>query len=309
LLMNATTSTASLASGKSYEARVELKDGRVLKTPVSIDPPRPQISLLNAGVQNDAAASPSPVQLGNTKDFPVDSQLVFFLKSEQPSNFPRDEKVEVAAEDSGFHTTLAVSDGSLMLEDAHTAVGRFKPLVRFGSSAFGSLRLRAIAADGATGDWLPLGMLVRFPSFKQLRCPKLANKPCQLIGADLFFAASFAATPAFDNPIEVPAQFTGTQLLVPHPANGTLYLKLRDDPETVHTLTLPVTPLLPAIVPAGKSSSEVGQPGAPSGESASDQHDEKAETTAAATAAAAVDATREEAKQGANTTPPSPNQK
>jgi hypothetical protein len=27
---------------------------------------------------------------------------------------------------------------------------------------------------------------------------------------------------------------------VPHPLNGVLYLKLRDDPETVQTLTLPV---------------------------------------------------------------------
>jgi hypothetical protein len=28
---------------------------------------------------------------------------------------------------------------------------------------------------------------------------------------------------------------------VPHPAGGVLYLKLRDDPATVQTLTLPVT--------------------------------------------------------------------
>ena len=35
----------------------------------------------------------------------------------------------------------------------------------------------------------------------------------------------------------------GTQLAVPHPANGALYLKLRDDPSTVQTLTLPVTPV------------------------------------------------------------------
>jgi len=38
----------------------------------------------------------------------------------------------------------------------------------------------------------------------------------------------------------VPPDFTGTQLSVPHPVNGVLYLKLRDDPATVQTLTLPV---------------------------------------------------------------------
>jgi hypothetical protein len=31
-------------------------------------------------------------------------------------------------------------------------------------------------------------------------------------------------------------------LIVPHPANSLLYLKLRDDPAAVQTLTLPVLP-------------------------------------------------------------------
>jgi hypothetical protein len=34
--------------------------------------------------------------------------------------------------------------------------------------------------------------------------------------------------------------------MVPHPANGILYFKLRDDPATVQTLTLPVTLATPA---------------------------------------------------------------
>jgi hypothetical protein len=33
---------------------------------------------------------------------------------------------------------------------------------------------------------------------------------------------------------------------VPHAANGVLYVKLRDDPATVQTLTLPVTLVSPA---------------------------------------------------------------
>jgi hypothetical protein len=57
---------------------------------------------------------------------------------------------------------------------------------------------------------------------------------------NLFLAASIAATPEFDNAADVPPDFTGTQVSVPHPVNGVLYLKLRDDPETVQTLTLPV---------------------------------------------------------------------
>jgi hypothetical protein len=118
-----------------------------------------------------------------------------------------------------------------------------EPLARFGSSAFGPLRARAMSADGVAGDWLKLGTLVRLPGFKELRCPRLLSKPCLLTGTNLFLAAAVAATPEFDNAAEVPEEFTGTQLSVPHPANGLLYVKLRDDPETVQTLTLPVVPL------------------------------------------------------------------
>jgi hypothetical protein len=208
-----------------------------------VEPPRPQVSLLSKGTQNEAANTdtPSPVTLGSPDDLPVDGRLVFFLKSNVPSSFPRDEKVELAAADDSFHTVLTLADGSLMLEDAKTAMGSVEPLARFGSSAFGPLHLRAISADGTTGDWMPLGTLVRLPGFKELRCPRSQAKPCILSGTNLFLATSVAATPDFDNATDVPPDFTGTQLIVPHPANGVLYCKLRDDPATVQTLTLPVT--------------------------------------------------------------------
>ena len=261
LLMTAGGSTASLVPGKHYVAHVELKDGRVLNAPVTVDPPRPQVTLLSKGVQNDVSQPQPPVQLGSADDLPIDGRLVFFLKSMVPQAFPRDEKVEVAAADSSFHTMLTFSDGSLMLEDADTAVGSLEPLARFGSSAFGPVRVRAISADGATGDWQPLGTLVRLPGFNALRCPRSPAKPCVLSGTNLFLATSFAATPDFDNPDDVPPQFTGTQLTVPHPVNGVLYVKLRDDPATVQTLTfacdadangmLPATPVKTAAAPAG----------------------------------------------------------
>ncbi len=254
LVMNATGSTADLVPGKDYVARVELKDGRVLKAPVTVNPPRPEIALLSKGVQDATAGAPPPVQFGSPDDLPVNGRLVFFLKSSSPVNFPRDEKVEVAASDSSFHTMLDLADGSLMLEDAKTAVGTVEPLSRFGSSAFGPIRVRAISADGAAGDWLSLGTLVRLPVFKDLRCPHAASKPCVLSGNNLFLADAIASTPDFGNPTEVPPEFTGTQLVVPHPAGGVLYLKLRDDPATVQTLTMPVIPVtLPAEAAAIKS--------------------------------------------------------
>jgi hypothetical protein len=270
LTLKTDRSTAELEAGTRYSARVQLRDGRELKVPVLVEPPRPQVALLSKGTQDDGVGTPSPVHMGSADDLPLNARLVFFLKSVVPQKFPRNEDVEVAAEDGSFRTVLSLSDGSLMLEDARTALGVVEPLARFGSSAFGPLRARALSADGVPGDWMPLGTLVRLPSFKDLRCPHAVAKPCTLAGTNLFLVDSLAATQDFSNATEVPADFTGGQLTVPHPANGTLYLKLRDDPDTVQTLTMPVTPigLAPATVdnqaPAPTAiSPPVQQPGTP----------------------------------------------
>ena len=251
LIMNAGDPTSSLEPGEPYMAHVQLKDGRVLETHVSVDPPRPQVTLLSKGVQSASGSSLPPVQLGSANDLPVTGRLVFFLKSKVPETFPREEKIELAAADDSFHSLLTLGDGSLMLEDDATAVANLEPLAQFGSSAFGPVRVRPIAADGVAGDWVPLGTLVRLPGFIELRCPHAATKPCLLDGVNLFLAASFAATPEFDNPTDVPRDFTGTELIVPHAANGVLYVKLRDDPATVQTLTLPVASL--ALAPISQA--------------------------------------------------------
>jgi hypothetical protein len=245
-------STAALEPGKSYTASVQLQDGRLLRVPVSVKPARPRVTLLSKGAQDEVSATPSPVHLESPDDLPVDGRLVFFLRATEPTTFPRDERVEVAATDGSFRAVLALADGSLMLEDASTALGVVEPLVRFGSSAYGPLRARVLTADGVAGDWLALGTLVRLPGFKVLRCPRSGSRPCALSGTNLFLTSSIAASTRFDNAVEVPPDFTGTQLSVPHPANGVLYLKLRDDPATVQTLTLPVMPMTappPAAIP------------------------------------------------------------
>jgi hypothetical protein len=246
LAMTTRNSTLDLEPGKHYSASVKLLDGRALKVPVTVEPSRPQVTLLSKGVQDDASASPSPVHLGSPDDLPLQGRLVFFLKSKLPASFPRNETVEVGAVDGSFRTVLSLADSSLVLEDSNTALGVIDPQARFGASAFGPLRARVISADGAAGDWFPLGTLVRLPGFKDLRCPRAPVKPCTLTGSNLFLATSIASTPDFQDQSDVPPEFTGTQLNVPHPANGVLYLKLRDDPATVQTITLPVTAMAAA---------------------------------------------------------------
>ena len=261
LTMKTSASTAKLVAGKKYLARVELADGRSIKVPATVLPPRPQVALLNKGVQ----AAVAGVQLGSPDDLPLGGRLVFFLKSVVPNNFPRDQKIELASVDGDFHAELSVADGSLMLGDARTAMGSFEPLKRFGASAFGPIRLRAVSAHGVAGEWIPLGTLVRLPSLKDLRCPRAASKPCVLAGSNLFLASAFSATLDFAAPVEVSLEYTEAQITVPRPTNGVLYMKLRDDPGVVQTITLPVTPVgapetkTPAA-PASPTASAVPEP-------------------------------------------------
>jgi hypothetical protein len=265
LAMHTDGSTSGLEPGQHYLATVELRDGREIKVHTTVNPARPQIALLSKGAQDGASEAAAPVRFGSQDDLPAEKRLVFFLKSKVPLSFPRDEKIEISAVDGSFHTALSLADGSLMLEDANTALGVVEPLVKFGPSAFGPVEARAVSADGVAGDWLPLGTLVRMPGFKELHCPHAIAKPCALSGSNLFLATAIAATPAFDNPTDVPPDFTGTELVVPHPSSGTLYVKLRDDPGTVQTLTLPVLPIsaltaLPERIPDPSSGEPSAQP-------------------------------------------------
>ena len=59
LQMNSVGSTDSLEAGKAYVALVELKDGRTLKAPVTVDQPRPQVTLLNEGLQEGRRRDPA----------------------------------------------------------------------------------------------------------------------------------------------------------------------------------------------------------------------------------------------------------
>jgi hypothetical protein len=180
----------------------------------------------------------SPIHLADQNDLPVSQQLIFSLKSATP--FPRTGKLEIASADETLHTTLSVASGNLILQNPHTLLATLDPLTAFGTSAFGPLRLRPIAPDGATGDWLPLVTLVRLPTFKDLECPPDATQPCTVTGSNLYLVDSIAADPAFTDPTTVPEGFVGNTLSVPHPPKTGFYLKLRDDPTSANSVTLPI---------------------------------------------------------------------
>ena len=221
-------------------AHVALKDGRVLDLPTTVEAPRPKMTLVSKNIQ--LGATPSGINLGSQDELPLDGQISFLLKAEVPEKLARAAKIEVATADEVFSAFLSIADGSLVLRDSETLFAVLDPRKAFGPSAFGPLHFRPVEADGTKGDWQPLATLVRVPALKEIRCPESPDKQCQLSGTNLFLIDSVASDSQFEHTAPVPAGFIDSTLNVPHPAETGLYIKLRDDPSTVHTVVLPVTP-------------------------------------------------------------------
>jgi hypothetical protein len=231
--------TAALRTDQPLVAKVALKDGRILDLPTKVEAPRPKVALVSKNIQLGGSAS--SINLGSQNELPLDGQISFLLKSEIPDKFPRSEKIEVATADESFSALLTMTDGSLFLRDSESVLANFDPRKAFGPSAFGALRFRPVLADGTKGDWQPLATLVRVPALKEIRCPESADKPCQLIGTNLFLIDSVASDQQFAHNAPVPTDFIEATLAVPHPGESGLYIKLRDDPSAINTLVLPVS--------------------------------------------------------------------
>lgn len=238
-----------LNPGDRLAATVALKDGRSLTLPETVLGSRPEVNLISKSMPR---LENSSIHLASADDLPVNQQLIFSLRSPKP--FPRTGKIEVANADGSLRTSLTVLAGTLVLQDPHTLLGTLDPLKTFGTSAFGPLRLRAIAPDGTAGDWIPLAVLVRLPTLTDIQCTGAAATPCTLTGSSLYLVDAVGSDPSLSNPTSVPAGFVGTSISVPrpanlaasatagHPQNTTLYVRLRDDPAAANSVVLPVLP-------------------------------------------------------------------
>ncbi len=66
---------------------------------------------------------------------------------------------------------------------------------------------------------------------------------CTLSGSGLYFVDAISTDEAFTNPTRVPDGFVGSSLDVPPPTGAVYYVRLRDDPKNVDTISLPAGPL------------------------------------------------------------------
>jgi hypothetical protein len=234
-------SGASVSPDNGADATAKLKDGRTMKIKVSTEAARPGLKLLSFDATPAQQDGSIPVTLGTKNDIPLNGKLTFVVQTKDV--FPRTQTIEVATADGSVHTSLSFAANNLVLQDDHTAIATLDPLKAFGQSAFGNLQMRPVAEDQTPGDWTPLGTLVRTPQITAIHCTNADAPTCTVDGNQFFLVQTFGASKDFAKPAEVPTGFAASTFTVPTPLDGsTLYLKLRDDPNVVATVTLP-TPI------------------------------------------------------------------
>jgi hypothetical protein len=230
----------NLHPGDALVIHATLKDARVLDLKAQAEAQRPAVTLLTKSVQTDQGSSPSAVRLGSPEELPQNGRLSFFLKTLAPETFSPTEKIEVATSDESFRVTLSFKDGNLTMQDTKTVLAVLDPMKLLGPSAFGPLKFRPVSGDGITGDWQPLVSLVRVPLLTAVHCVPAEETQCTLSGDKLFLLDSVSTDADFANPIRVPEGFVQDALAIPPPKGNLLYIKLRDDPQTIDTVALPL---------------------------------------------------------------------
>jgi hypothetical protein len=245
-------SVTGLKAERGIATKVTLKDGRVFSSLGAVEAPRPAVTLLGMSVQPSASSHESNIQLAHSSELPQDAILTFSLRTQSPAAFAHDENIEVTTSDESSSTVLNFNNGGVMLENSQVAVATLNPAKAFGGAAFGPLQFR-VNSKGVVGDWQPLANLVRLPILRELKCPATPELACKLSGSNLFLIDSISDDPQFAHAVKVPDGFLGAALPVPHPKNGSLYVKLRDDPSVVNATTITAQEIPPSADEAART--------------------------------------------------------
>lgn len=238
---NDAANAATLTAGEPLAVKVMLNDGRTLALRSTVATARPSATLLGKSVLMPPSADSAKIRITGDTELPQGGTLTFSLRSNVPAAFAANERLEIASMDGAFSTTLTMGKLQVKRAGAGVVVATLDPAKEFGSAAFGPLQYR-VAIDEVASDWTPLVTLIRMPELRELKCRAAASElRCSLSGADLFLVESIARGPAFEDAVQVPEGFPGYELLVPHPGDDGLYLKLRDNPTAIHAVTLKIS--------------------------------------------------------------------
>lgn len=220
--------TGAAPAAGNATARVVLSDGRTLTVPVTVRPPRIVAAIIDGSVRVEGTTPFTPFEPGEPL-LPAGATLRFAIRASNSDLAPTD-TIEIAG--PAGQTARLVAGPQLQLQGKDVLVAALDSAT-LGPAAFGPLQYRLVRANEAS-DWRPLATLVRQPALQPVKCDAKAR--CTLRGESLFLIEAVAPTRAFADAVTVPDGFTGRVVDVPRPADGTLYLKLRDAPGRIVTL-------------------------------------------------------------------------
>lgn len=223
--------TGAAPAAGNATARVILSDGRTLTVPVTVRPPRIAAALIDGSVRVEGAGPFTPLEPGDPL-LPAGATLRFAVRALNGELTPTD-AIEIAG--PAGQTARLTAGPQLQLQGKDVLVAALDPAA-LGPSAFGPLRFRLMRGTEAS-DWHPLATLVRLPALQPVKCDAKAR--CTLRGEGLFLIEAAAPTRAFTDAVAVPDGFTGNAIEVPRPADGPLYVRLRDAPGRIVTLPAP----------------------------------------------------------------------
>lgn len=237
--------TVPLDETASGELSVEVRQrGRATAemVPVQVQkrnaPARPEAEVLARTIYPGSPSQGARSLTLTGKDLlPDNGEVVFSLRGKAGLTFARGDAVEIASAQEEGIARLTLGKG-LKLESADVAVASLRA-ADLPAGTFGPLRFRIVReGKGAPGEWQPLVTLVRLPRLEGVTCDAQKGQ-CTVAGRDLFLVAAVAADDAFARGIVVQPGYTGRTLTVPHqPTDGSLRLRLRDDPASVIRLPL-----------------------------------------------------------------------
>lgn len=221
------TRPLDMAVGSTFRAVVELRDGRSVTLVSRLLPSRPRAALAGLSVDDPVPPEPLPLVLPGGGVLRPEATLTFSVRLDGAARFGPRDAVEVATQDGLVVASLAPGNG-LVLSNAQVAIATLKPLVQLGPTAFGPLVFRVVVG-AQQGEWQRLAVVVRTPVLRRLACAVDGAGSCELDGERLYLVQAIADNETFADAVEVPEAFTARRLAVPHPKQGRLYLRLRDD--------------------------------------------------------------------------------
>ncbi len=233
------TKLPDTAVGGPLRASIDLRDGRTVTLVTRLLPSRPKATLVSVSIEEPESTDALPLKLAGSGVMRPEATLIFSVRLEGAARFGPKDAVEVATGE-GLVTTSLTPANTLVLSSAQVAIATLKPATQLGPTAFGPLLFRVVTG-GQQSEWQRLAVVVRTPTLHRLGCAVDGQGRCEIEGERLYLLQAIADNEAFTEAVEVPEGFTARRVSVPHPKDGKLHLRLRDNPDAATVLEGGVT--------------------------------------------------------------------